>query len=130
MPEPKTKSKNTFSLKKRLQSFRYAFCGIQEFAKSQHNAWIHLTIASLVIIAGFSFSLSTIEWAVITIVIALVLMAEAFNTAIETLVDFISPEYDKKAGKIKDIAAGAVLIAAIASAIVGFLVFVPKLLHR
>ncbi len=128
MPVAKTNSKAGFSIKKRIQSFRYAFRGVQQFIKNEHNVWIHLIIAILVVIAGLFFSLTITEWTIVIIAIAMVLAAEAFNTAIEVLVDFISPDYHKKAGKIKDIAAGAVLITAIASAIVGFLIFIPKLI--
>ncbi len=122
------KSKKPFSLKARLMSFKYASKGIVEVLKSQHNAWIHLAAALLVTAAGFWLQLSQGEWIAIALSIGIVFSAEAFNTAIELLVDKISPNHDPAAGKIKDIAAGAVLFASIAAAIVGFIIFAPKLL--
>lgn len=122
----KKKKPNSFSVRKRLLSFKYAMLGIVHVFKTQHNAWIHAMAAFCVVAAGFYFSLASAEWFFIILSIGLVFMAEIFNTAIEMLVDKISPEYDKIAGKIKDVAAGAVLITAIAAAIIGLLIFVPK----
>jgi len=119
---------NRFSIKKRLLSFKYAFNGIKKLFITQHNSRIHLTIAILVIIAGFFFHISKNEWFVVVIVIGLVFAAELFNSAIESVVDLISPEYHKKAENAKDYAAGAVLVAAIISAIAGLIIFAPKLL--
>ncbi len=119
---------NRFSIKKRLLSFKYAFNGIKKLFITQHNSRIHLTIVLLVIIAGFFFHISKAEWFVVMIVTGLVFTAELFNSAIESVVDLISPEYHKKAENAKDYAAGAVLIAAIISAIAGLIIFAPKLL--
>jgi diacylglycerol kinase (ATP) len=119
---------NRFSIKKRLLSFKYAFNGIKKLFITQHNSRIHLTIMLLVIIAGFFFHISKNEWFVVVIVTGLVFAAELFNSAIESIVDLISPEYHKKAENAKDYAAGAVLIAAIISAIAGLIIFAPKLL--
>ncbi len=119
---------NRFSVRKRLLSFKYAFNGIKKLFITQHNSRIHLTIALLVIIAGFFFHISKTEWFVVVIVTGLVFAAELFNSAIESVVDLISPEYHKKAENAKDYAAGAVLIAAIISAIAGLIIFAPKLL--
>ncbi len=121
---------NNFSVRKRLISFKYAFNGIIFLIKSQHNAWIHLSAATIVIIAGFCFSISIQEWILLTLTIGMVFTAEAFNTTIETIMDKVSPEYDKTTGRIKDIAAGAVLIAAIAALIIGALIFVPKIFEQ
>jgi len=118
---------NRFSIIKRLLSFRYAFRGIFFMIRTQHNAWIHLFASMVVIVAGFWFSISTTEWMMVIISIGLVLAAEAFNTAIELLVDKISPDYDEKAGIIKDVAAGAVLFTAVTAAAVGIIVFGTKL---
>ncbi|MDD2797084.1 MAG: diacylglycerol kinase family protein [Bacteroidales bacterium] len=117
-----------FSWKKRALSFRYAAKGISILIKNEHNAWIHLVVFTFVIIAGFSFKISSFEWALIAIVSGMVLLSEAFNTAIEYLCNRISPEQNETIGKVKDIAAGAVLIAAIFAAIVGLIIFVPYLL--
>ncbi len=119
---------NRFSVRKRLLSFKYAFNGIKKLFITQHNSRIHLTIVLLVIIAGFFFHISKAEWFVVMIVTGLVFAAELFNSAIESVVDLISPEYHKKAENAKDYAAGAVLIVAIISAIAGLIIFAPKLL--
>lgn len=123
----KNQQTQKFSPAGRAKSFRYAIRGIFLFMKTQHNAWIHLVAAIVVTIAGFYFSLSGTEWIAVILAIGFVFSAEAFNTAIEWLVDKISPEYDPVAGKVKDVAAGAVLIAAVAAAVIGILVFFPKI---
>jgi len=115
-------------IKKRVLSFKYAFNGIFYFIKSQHNAWIHIVAAFFAIVFGFIFNISVTEWCIIIIIISLVLSAEAFNTAIEKIVDLVSPEYNKLAGIIKDVSAGAVLILAIAAALTGIIIFLPKFL--
>jgi diacylglycerol kinase (ATP) len=116
------------SLKKRIHSFKYAFAGIKELFRAQPNARIHLTIALLVLIAGRYFNISTIEWTLLSICIALVLSMEAMNTAVEYLTDLVSPDYHPLAGKAKDVAAAAVLFCAIGAIIVGLLIFAPKIL--
>lgn len=119
--------RNRLSIKARLKSFVYAWRGIVTLLKTQHNAWIHVTIAALVIAAGISLSISTIEWCVVFLAMGLVLASEGFNTAIEHFADALSPEENKKIGTVKDVAAGAVLIAAFFAALVGLFIFVPKL---
>lgn len=116
-----------FSIKKRFKSFTYAGKGIKSFIAGEHNAWIHSIATIIVIILGFVLHISIYEWAILVICIGIVFAAEAFNTAIERLVNLVSPEQNKTAGDVKDIAAGAVLICAIAAAIVGLLIFIPKL---
>lgn len=113
--------------KARLHSFADAFRGLVLVLRSQMNARIHALATVIVCGAGWWLRLSASEWALIVAVIALVWTAEAVNTAIEFLVDLISPEEHPLAGKAKDAAAGAVLAAAIGAAIVGAIVFVPKL---
>lgn len=117
-----------FSIKKRLKSFAYAWKGIKRFIRAEHNVWIHLTIAILTVIAGFFFEIQRMEWIAIIICIGMVIAAEAFNTAIERLVNLVSPEWHRIAGEVKDIAAGAVLICAIAAAIVGLIIFIPYIM--
>ncbi|MCF8369310.1 MAG: diacylglycerol kinase family protein [Bacteroidales bacterium] len=119
-------SSGKFSLKKRMESFKYAFNGIILLSR-EHNAWIHFVAALLVIILGFIFNISFFEWMVILICIGLVLSLELMNTAIENLTNLVSPGINPKAGRIKDIAAGAVLISAIISAIIGVMIFLPKI---
>lgn len=116
-----------FSIKKRLKSFTYAGKGIKSFITREHNAWIHSVATIIVVILGFYLHISIIEWAILIICIGMVFAAEAFNTAIERLVNLVSPERNKTAGDVKDIAAGAVLICAIAAAMAGLLIFIPKL---
>jgi diacylglycerol kinase len=112
--------------KKRLLSFKYAFAGILFFIKSETNAKIHCIITIMVIIFGFLFKISNIEWCLIVFAIGFVLTSEAINTSIEKIIDFISPDYNKIAGTIKDIAAGGVLIASISAAAIGLIIFIPK----
>jgi diacylglycerol kinase len=114
-------------LKKRLNSFRYAFAGIKSLVLTEDNAKIHLLAAAAVIIAGFYFDLDRTEWCFVALSIALVFAAEAFNTALEHLTDLVSPEHHPLAGKAKDVAAGAVLLTVIGAAVVGILIFLPKI---
>ena len=120
--------KSPFSFKKRASSFRYAFKGLRIFFSTQHNAWVHAFIAVLVIAFGIFLKITAIEWILISFSIGLVLLTEMINTAIEFLVDKISPGFNEQAGTIKDLAAGSVLLASITSAIVGLIIFLPKLL--
>lgn len=117
-----------FSIRKRLKSFTYAWKGINNFVHREHNAWIHLTAALLAVVAGFLFEIEKGEWIAIIGCIGIVLTAEAFNTAIERLVNLVSPEWHPIAGEVKDIAAGAVLICAIAAAIIGLIIFIPYII--
>ena len=126
--ETPKKEPSDFSIKKRLKSFEYAGKGIRSFVLSTPNAWIHLTVAVIVIAAGFYFKLSIIEWIGIVLSIGMVLSAEALNTAVEEWVDVVKPEFDKKAGNVKDIAAGAVLMTAICATVIGLLIFLPKII--
>jgi diacylglycerol kinase (ATP) len=113
-------------MKKRIRSFGYAGRGIGLVFGSEPNMKIHLIFAILVIICGFIFSISLLEWMFCLLSFGLVIGAEMINTAIENLVNLVSPDHHVLAGKVKDIAAGAVLICAIISAIIGLLIFVPK----
>ena len=97
--------------------------------KSGPNFIIQLLIAILVISAGIYFQITTYEWTIILICIGGVLSAEIFNTAIEKMVDHLSPEKNKYAGEIKDLAAGAVLLFSIITAIIGIIIFYPYLIH-
>lgn len=115
-------------LVKRCLSFKFAFNGIYYSIKSQTNLKIHIISAIIAIIMGFCFKLSNHEWLIISIVIGLVISAEMINSSIEALVDLISPEYQESAKNAKDISAGAVLILAIVAVVVGFIIFVPKIL--
>lgn len=117
-----------FTLRKRLRSFRYAFHGIQLLIRYEHNAWIHCFAAVCVITAGFLTGLSAMEWIVVIFAIGMVLAAEAVNSSIEALADLVSPGYNEAIKRTKDLAAGAVLILAIAAAIIGMIIFIPKII--
>lgn len=116
------KSKNVIS------SFKYAFQGMFSTLKTERNLKIHVTIMILVIIAGIVLKISKIEWIICIILFGLVIGGEMLNSAIETVVDIAMPDINPKAKFAKDAAAGAVLVFAIASAIIGFMIFGPKLI--
>ena len=113
----------------RLRSFGHAFRGLAILLRTQHNARIHAFATILVLAAGALLRISLSEWALIALAVVCVWVAEALNTSIESLVDLASPDPHPLAGKAKDVAAGAVLIAAIGSLIVGALVFGPHVLR-
>ena len=116
-------------MRKRIQSFGYAFRGIKSVFLSEANMKIHIFITVLVVICGVVFTISITEWMFCLVCIAIVTGAEMINTAIENVVDLASPEQHPLAGKAKDIAAGAVLLCAIISVIIGLIIFIPKVLH-
>jgi diacylglycerol kinase len=111
----------------RLTSFKYAFSGIWHVVRTQPNARIHLAIASVVVVLGIWLGLSITEWAIITLAIGLVLVAEAFNTVAEAVVDLTTAEYHPLAKIAKDVSAGAVLLMAVAAVVVGVLILGPPL---
>lgn len=117
-----------FSIIDRFRSFGFAGQGIYSFLRTEHNAWLHFAATVLVVATGFAVHLSVSEWIMIVFAIAIVWIAEMFNTCIERLMDHLSPDYSKPVKFIKDVSAGAVLIAAIAAAIIGMLVFIPHIL--
>ena len=116
-----------FSIKKRIYSFAFAINGIRYAILSQHNIIIHIILTIVAVIFGFLLKINNLEWISIVIVIGMVMTAELFNTSIEEIVNYISPERNNMAGRIKDLAAGAVLISAIAAFIVGTIIFLPKI---
>jgi diacylglycerol kinase len=109
------------------RSFGYAFRGIGILVRTQANARIHAAATVLAVGAGFALGISRGEWCAVIGVIGLVWMAEGMNTAVESVVDLVSPERQPLAGRAKDVAAGAVLCAALAAAVVGALIFAPRL---
>lgn len=109
----------------RIRSFKYAFRGLRVMIVSQHNAWIHALATIAVVAVSFYFHLSRAEWCWIILAVISVWTAEAFNTAFEFLTDVASPEFHPLAEKAKDVAAGAVLITAIGSVLIGIVVFGP-----
>ena len=104
-----------FSIKSRIHSFSNAFRGLGLFFRQEHNARIHAVIAVITVVSGVLVGLSRIEWIAVFFAIGMVIATEAVNTTVEYLCDFICPEYNDKIKKIKDLAAGAVLICAIAA---------------
>ena len=114
-----------YDLKKQLRSFGYAWKGIQSCVGKEQNLSFHLIAAMAVIIAGIVLGITRTEWIMVVMCIGTVIAAELFNTAIEKLVDLVSPERHPVAGQVKDIAAGAVLICAVAAAIIGLIIFIP-----
>jgi diacylglycerol kinase len=121
--EEKNKEAKSFSIIKRAKSFTHAGRGLYIFLKTTHNAWIHAVIFVLVVILGLYFNITQTEWLAVILAAGLVLVSEAFNTAIEIDIDLTSPEYHPYARDTKDVAAGAVLFSAIIAVIIGVLVF-------
>ncbi|MCC9135687.1 diacylglycerol kinase family protein [Pontibacter silvestris] len=111
--------------KKRYNSFKFAFRGLNSAVRSEPHMRLHVLSTLGVVGAGFFFDVTKTEWCLLIGCIGLVFTAEVFNTAIETVVNLVSPAYNPLAGKAKDLAAGAVLAASIAVAIVGLIIFVP-----
>ena len=111
-----------------FESFTYAFKGLFLLFRHETNARVHLFFAIATVTSGFYFSISSSEWFAVIICIGMVLAAEAFNTAIEKIADYIQPEKDPRIGLIKDLAAGAVLFTAISALIVGLMIFLPQFL--
>lgn len=104
------------------QSVSFAVNGIKIALKERHVR-VHVLCALLVSVAGFCFGISQAEWLACLILFALVIGLEIMNTAIERLVDMISPEWNEKAGRVKDLSAGAVLCVSIFAVIAGILIF-------
>ncbi len=111
----------------RLASFRYAWRGIVFLVRSQGNARLHLAATVAVMVLGLLLRVSRGEWCLLALATGLVWAAEGVNTAVELLADRITTERDERIGRAKDIAAGAVLLAAVAAAVVAAFVFLPRL---
>lgn len=114
-----------YSAKKQLKSFKYALKGIACCVGKEQNLTFHLFATAAVLAGGMFFHISKTEWMVISLCCGCVVAAELFNTAIEGLVDMVSPEWNAHAGRVKDIAAGAVLVLAFTSAVIGIIIFTP-----
>ena len=121
--------KKVLSIKRLRKSFGYAFKGIDDVIEHEPNMKIHVVVAILVVIMAFILKVSIIEWIILVLLIGGVLAAETINTTIENLVDMYTKEYDEKAKIVKDMAAGTVLILAITSAIIGLIIFIPKIIY-
>ena len=114
-------------IKRLIKSFGHALKGLKLLFSSQRNAVIHLLLMGLAVILGVLLKISFTEWAIIVLSSGMVIAAESFNTALEKLSDTIHPERNEGIGSAKDIAAGSVLITAIAALVVGIIIFIPKL---
>jgi diacylglycerol kinase len=113
-----------------VDSFRHAFAGLWYALRTQRNSRIHLTVAAGVVVLGLWLELAYTQWAVLALTIGFVLVSEMLNTVAESLVDLVSPEYHPQAKIVKDVTAGAVLLGAMLSVIVGLLVLGPPLWAR
>jgi diacylglycerol kinase len=111
------------------KSFVYAWEGLSKALKDEPNLKIHFIFAVLAIVAGFILKLSNIEFAILTLTIAFVIILELINTMLEALVDLVSPEIKPQAKIAKDVSAAAVLVAAFISLIIGYFLFFPKILN-
>ena len=121
--------KKVLSIKRLRKSFGYAFKGIDDVIKHEPNMKIHVVVAILVVIMAFILKVSIIEWIILVLLIGAVLAAETINTTIENLVDMYTKEYDEKAKIVKDTAAGTVLILTNTTAIIGLIIFIPKIIY-
>ena len=122
---PQIEATQAFRFTGHVRSFRHAIAGVLRMVRCQHNAWIHAAATLVVLIAAFLFRVSADDWCWIILAISIVWTAEAFNTAFEFLADAASPEFHPLVREAKDVAAGAVLLTAIAAAVIGVLIFLP-----
>lgn len=118
-----------FSIRKRLKSFTYAFNGLKVLLREEHNSRIHLFATVCVIVSGVLLKISLLEWVAVAFAVGLVFSGEIFNSAVEDLSDVVCPERDERIKKVKDLAAAAVLVNAITAAVIGLLVFLPKIIQ-
>ncbi|MCL7763039.1 diacylglycerol kinase family protein [Polaribacter sp. Z014] len=121
------KNPNDSFLRGRLRSFKFALRGMWLLITTEDSIKAQLFIAGIATVLGFYFNISSIEWMFQIIVIGLILVAEALNTAIEKVADFVHPDYHEKIGFIKDIAAGAPSFAAFTSLIIAGFIYIPKI---
>ena len=122
------KQKSKFSVTDRLKSANHAWRGIGLLIRTSHNAWVEIFFGAMALYLGYILNISGTEWAVLVLAIGLVIVAEAFNTAIEVDIDLTSPDYHPYARDTKDIAAGAVLLMVFMATVIALIIFVPKIL--
>jgi diacylglycerol kinase len=109
------------------ESFAAAMDGVGQVLRTERNMKIHLLAATLAVLAGWFCKISRVEWGILVLTIFLVLVTETINTAIEKSIDLITPAYHPLAGLAKNMAAGAVLLAAVSAVIIAFIIFAPRL---
>jgi diacylglycerol kinase len=114
-----------FEISARLKSFAFAFSGLGFMLRTQHNAWLHAAASAIVIVAGLALRVTLTDWRWLIVAMAMVWVAETFNTAVEYVCDVVSPEHSIAVKHAKDIAAGAVLICAIAAVFIGVFTLLP-----
>ena len=119
--------KDTTFFTGRLKSVVFAVKGAFKLVTTEHSVMVQFTLGVVMTIAGFYFGITKEEWLIQTLTIGLVLGIEGLNTAVEKIADFIHPDYHKKIGFIKDIAAGAVFFAAMTAIIIGCIIYIPYL---
>ncbi|MGB0839876.1 MAG: diacylglycerol kinase family protein [Chitinophagales bacterium] len=124
VPKPK---QSVFSIKRLMKSFGHALRGMGYVIRAERNMQIHLFAVVVVVVAGIWLNITETEWLAILLAMGLVVVSETMNTAIESVVDLVSPEQHPLAGRAKDVAAGAVVFATITAVLVGILVFLPKI---
>jgi undecaprenol kinase len=110
----------------RLLSFRYAFRGVRYMVRHEPNMRFHLLAATGVLLAAAAFRVPLTQWAALVFAITLVMLGETLNTAIEAVLDLVQPEHHELVGVVKDLAAGAVLVASAGSVVIAAIVFVPQ----
>ncbi len=115
-------------LRKERQSFSAAFRGVYFFLVTERHAWFHLIATMLALCTAWVLSVSPVEWMLITLSIALVWIAEMINTCLERMCNLITTDHHPQIKLIKDIAAGAVLIASLGSLVVGLIIFLPRII--
>ncbi|NQX88121.1 MAG: diacylglycerol kinase family protein [Halioglobus sp.] len=118
----------TFSIRRRAHSFRHASRGVVAMLASQHNAWVHALATLAVVVLGWTLGVSAVEWCLLLLAMVIVWVAEALNTALESLCDVVSPDFHPLVRRSKDIAAGGVLLGAMGAAVLGTIIFLPYLL--
>lgn len=115
--------------KRQVHSYRYAAKGVKYTLSTQVNIWVHLLIAVVVLVLAYFLHFTPNQFMILIVIIGFVIVAELYNTAIEEMTNLLSPEFNPQAGVVKDIAAGAVLVAALTAAIVGSWLFIPAIIH-
>jgi diacylglycerol kinase len=120
---------HNISLRKFFQSFAYAWQGIRWMLKHQQNMRFHLMATAICVIAGISLGIRLAQWTALVFAITVVLVAEALNSAVEAVMDLIHPDHNEFVKIIKDVMAGAALLAAAGAATIGCLVFIPRIIY-
>jgi diacylglycerol kinase len=126
--EKKHLSKQKFGIKRLGYSFSHSFDGFRFACRNEQNMRIHLVSAAIVVICGFVFKISPAEWLVCLLLFGLVMSSELFNTALEATIDAVIPDQQPLAKTAKDVSSAAVLVLSITAAIIGLVIFLPKII--